>query len=408
MRFNSLGKARAFLFLAMAILITNDLGAVPPQEKILLIYTNWNGVSSTQPNYPVELEQAFYNALLTVTPAANITTLLIPNGQDGIYNELNSAGLTLSEFCQVYDLRFGDQEGNAYTLNAAAPPPDYLTYFGANSDAQLYENYLAQGGSLFIQAEHTDYRTRDVNILQLVDSVATLPINTQYPDVITSTLGAYPPDPPPGAVTINSFTGAYGFNTNDNNISAGATIYGNYVGGIPAGDYGSGQSLTNLSSATSSGNLQNCGCAGSMALAWESNALNSPYSTGKLVVSFETNAFTETELQDAASTEWIQNLYTLLSGCVHYTVAKTFVPNNLCLGSPGTFTLCATNTSTTAALTNYTFADTIPTCLTYTSSNPSPTGNSGHFYWWTIPSITAGNTACVTVQFNATSIPPCP
>jgi len=193
-------------------------------------------------------------------------------------------------------------------------------------------------------------------------------------------------------------------------------MVGLYVGAIPAGDYGSGLPLITVPGPFTYGG----GATGAEMLAWEGGALNAPYSAGKLVASFETNAWATacfpppappacTEDQSVFANEALQNVYTLLSGCLRYTVTKTFNPTSLSVGQTGQFTICATNTSTLNSISNYSISDTIATCLTYNSSTSTPTsgngnqsaGAAGTLYWWTFASIAPGASACVTVNFTA-------
>jgi uncharacterized repeat protein (TIGR01451 family) len=232
-------------------------------------------------------------------------------------------------------------------------------------------------------------------MIQFVNTVAATQIVSSIcstyicPDVNTAT---------PLTIT-NPFTANYGFNTVFNNISGATSIFGWYTGGIAAANYGSGLPLITVPS------LSYSGSSGALMEGWESSALQGKYSAGKLVASFETNAFIAPEA-NTWSIQALQNVYALLSGCQHYTVSKNFNQASLCVGQAGSFTLCGTNTSAAATLTNFSLSDTLPTCLTYTSSssNGSPTaGNAGTLYWWTFPAVAPGASVCVTVQFNVSN-----
>jgi uncharacterized repeat protein (TIGR01451 family) len=117
------------------------------------------------------------------------------------------------------------------------------------------------------------------------------------------------------------------------------------------------------------------------------------------VVNFETNAFVNV---NATSTAWIQNVYQLLSGCYKYSLTKSFVNPNLCVGDSSSFTLCFDNTGSTN-LTNVPLWDTLPACLSYVSDSQGGSSNLGQVYSWTIPAINAGASACITVNFNVAS-----
>jgi uncharacterized repeat protein (TIGR01451 family) len=377
-----------WLFLGALFLIPGfSSAAVPPAENILVIYyADTTGPCGTS-TYPQQLMQGVTTALGPV--ASSITLLQIHSGNTGIYSSLAGANLAakqayLNSFCQVYDLRFLDTCNN--TTTGINTNPDVLTYTGPNSDAVLFGGFLSVGGSLFLQAEHHDYYNRNTNLLQFVNDVATSPINQQYPSVHT---GA-------GYIIPNTaFTTTYAFNNTYHNLAgAGVTLTGNFAGGISAGNFGSGQSLTNITFDAGSG---------AMALAWQGSNLRGAYGAGKLIVSFETNAFGEGAIDHTYSNQWLQNAYAIQSGCLRYTVDKTFAASTLCVGQTSTFQLCAHNTGT-RAIANYSISDTLPTCLTYVGSSPAQTGSAGNHHWWTIANLAAGATSCISVTFTAANI----
>ena len=377
---------------------------VPPAENILIIYyadtnvqtcvTGANGDTTPPDNYPQALEAAFVTALTPL--ASSIQTLQIHNGDNGISSELASQypGKTLANWCQVYDLRFLNDCNN---ITGATIQADDVTA----ADMALYKTYLTQGGSLFLQGEHHDFYQRNNGILQMINSIAVSPV------VSTICTTSICPDVNTGNpnIDLNPFTANYGFNTIYNNLVGAAAITTVFGGGIPVADYGSGLPLITINS------LSYSGTSGGLMMGWLGpGALNAPYSAGKLIASFETNAWASPAIESASANQALQNVYAELSGCLHYTVTKTFTMPTLCVGTTSTFTICANNTSATAAIPNYSISDTIATCLTYNSSTTSiatsATGNSsagaaGTLYWWTFPSIPAGSSACVTVNFTA-------
>jgi uncharacterized repeat protein (TIGR01451 family) len=413
MRFNRL-KPQNWLFTILIVFfaIGSKAWAIP-QENILLIYyadttgqtcvSGGIGVNSVGDAYPQNLEADFATALAPPL-SASVQTLQVHNGDVGITSELTAQypGLTLANWCQVYDLRFLNDCDN---LGGTTIQVDDIT----PADMVLYRAYLAQGGSLFLQGEHHDFYQRNNNLLQLVNSVASVPVVSTVcstyicPDVNGTN---------PYFVWNNCFTTNYGFNTNDNNLSNPTSMVGLFVGAVPAGDYGSGLPLITVPGPFTYGGAS----PGAEMLAWEGGALNAPYSAGKLVASFETNAWATANfgsgiLQSTYANPALQNVYTLLSGCLHYTVTKTFNPTSLSVGQTGTFSICATNTSTLVSINNYSISDTIATCLTYNSSTSTPTsgtgnqsaGTAGTLYWWTFGTIAPGASACVTVNFTASN-----
>jgi uncharacterized repeat protein (TIGR01451 family) len=130
---------------------------------------------------------------------------------------------------------------------------------------------------------------------------------------------------------------------------------------------------------------------------------------GRMVVSFETNAFQDPQpaaTPASVAEQWIQNVYTLLSGCYKYSLNKTFLAQKtpVCVGSSSAFTLCSTNNGSTP-LTNVDLWDTIPTCLTYNSDSQGGPTVTGNVYNWVVPLINPGNTYCITVNFTVNSFP---
>jgi hypothetical protein len=372
------------LFSALARFASADLvaGAPSPGERILIIWTD-----AATGTYDTQMRDAFVAALGAIVPAPTIDQVLVSagdGGSPGFYNELlaQTGESNLNDWCQVYDLRFRDDRNNlAFT---GQNQEDVITYLGANNDTQLFTNYLNAGGSLFLQGEHHDYYIRDTNLFAFINSVANAPVTmpSNYAGVRT------------GAATGGAFPAApENFNTDFNNI-AGGSINTNFAGGIYLAMRGSGQPIgtTNMNA--------DGGFPMTTALAWLSGDLRT---NGRLVVNFESNAFTEPALKNATSDAWIQNVYDLLSGCYRYTVTKAFTPTELCVGDAGTFQICYTNLG--KALSNYDIWDTLPNCLSFSSSTPAPTSGSGQFRRWNFPTIGVGASACVTVNFTVSCYP---
>jgi uncharacterized repeat protein (TIGR01451 family) len=353
------------------------VGPPNPAESILVIYTD-----ADISGYSVTLKNAFVAALGAVVPAPTITQLDIPTGHVGIYNDLHAlAGspTDLSQWCQVWDLRFrSDKDNIAYT---GPNQEDVITFAGANNDTLLFTNYLDQNGHLFLEGEHHDFYIRDLNLFALINAVAATPLNGAqiYADYNAMNPGA-----------IGGFSAYGGFNVNWNNISAG-TINASFPGGLEVNYAGSGHAI----GANFAGAYYSAGGSCNTAYAWGTGDLNT---NGRMVVNFETNAFVAPNA-NATSNEWIQNVYQLLSGCYKYSLTKTFSPTNLCVGDSGTFALCYSNTGSTA-LTNVPLWDTLPACLTYNSDSQGGATHVGQVYSWSLPSIAAGASACITVNFT--------
>lgn len=361
------------LLFASSIFPDTITGPPTDGEAVLLIYTNTT-------EFNISLKDAFKDALSSINPPATITEVVIKSGdggKPGFYDELvaQTGKNDLSDWCQVYDLRFRDDKNNIGWTGQNQE--DVLTYIGTNTDWQLFEDYLDLGGSLFLQGEHHDYYIRDANLLMFINSVARQPIAQQYVDIHMD------------QVTINNFaTTPENFSTDFNALSAGV-VTGNFAGGINLKNIGSGRPITTLD-------------IGAMALAYLPQDLKT--SMGRLVVSFESNGFAEPDLQTATSKGWIQNVYDLLSGCYRYELTKTFIPDTITVDSTGTFTLAYQNNGD-HDMHNVTISDTIPACLQFISSNPSPSGNTGKYYWWTISTIAQNSSAAVTVKYRCISLP---
>ncbi len=361
-------------FLMWQNLFADTIPGPPPDgETVLIIYT-----STT--DFNISLKDAFKDALTSITPPATVTEVEIKLGDGsspGFYDELvaQTGESELSEWCQVYDLRFRDDKNNIGWTGQNQE--DVLTYIGNNTDWELFEDYLNIGGNLFLQGEHHDYYIRDVNLLMFINYVAQQPITQQYVDIHMD------------EVAINTFASdPENFSTDFNDLTTGF-ITGNFAGGINLSNTGSGRPVTTLD-------------IGAMALAYLPQDLKT--SMGRLIVSFESNGFAEPQLQNETSKGWIQNAYDLLSGCYRYDLTKDFTPDTIQVNSEGTFTLSYENNGVHDMF-NVTISDTIPTCLEFISSTPAPTGNTNNYYWWIIPTIPKGSSASITVNYRCISLP---
>lgn len=353
-------------------------GPPSPGESVLLLY-------SSATAYGTSLKDAFKNALLATVPAPTITEVAYSAADIGIYTQLvaQTGQSSLSNWCQVYDLRFREDKNNiAYT---GPNQNDVITFAGANNDTLLFTNYLNANGHLFLQGEHHDFYIRDQNLFAFINAVASSPVNTaasaqQYAAFNSMNTGA-----------IGSWPSFGGINANWNNLTGG-TINAGFPGGMEQSYAGSGHPIGAFF--TSQYNSTGANQANT-AYAWMSTDLTT---NGRLVVNFETNAF-QNPGASSVSDKWIQNVYQLLSGCYRYSLTKAFVPTTLCVGDPGTFTLCYNNSGSTT-LSNVPLWDTLPSCLTYNSDSQGGATNVGQVYTWVIPSIAPAASACITVNFT--------
>ena len=383
------GMALAWLLVAGLARPLAALMPVPnPPENVLIIYVN-DGA------YDTSLYNAFAAALGALTPAPTITPLPIPPGTIGIYSTLLSVTghSDLSPYCQVWDLRF--LAGNDNIAYTGPNQSDVITFTGANNDTQLFEQYLNANGHLFLQGEHHDYYIRDLNLIALVDAVATAPITEQYAEYSSMN---------PGSITGWSTTietiNNLATTVNTTNPGGGnGYINADFPGGLDVGSAGSALPI----GATFPGSIY--GGTANTAWYWPSSSLST--TGGEMVVNWETNAFCTGSLLNNTSNAWIQNVYGLLSGCYRYSLTKAFNQSPLCVGANSFFTLCYTNSGSTA-LTNVPLWDTLPACLIYGSDSLGGATVNGQVYSWTIPTVNPGTSQCVTVNFTVGPYGACP
>lgn len=390
----SLVRALRGLWLAGAIALLAALplwaaGPPSPAESVLLIY------SDATP-YGISLKDTFKNALLAVSPPAIITEVHVGSADIGIYNQLlaQTGQSSLSNWCQVYDLRFREDMNNQpYT---GPNQNDVITFTGANNDTQLFTDYLNANGHLFLQGEHHDFYIRDLNLFAFINAVATTGISpaqayagyldtTSIPTLNTVARGGFPATP-------------NAFNTSWNNL-VGGTINVGFPGGLEIAYAGSGHPIgAFFTSSFYSTGANQCNSA----YAWMSSDLKT---NGRLVVSFESNAYQQPQPGSSPASvavSWIQNVYQLLSGCYRYSLSKAFNPTQLCVNDSGSFTLCYSNEGSTT-LTNVPLWDTMPPCLSYTGASQAPNAVNGSVYSWVIPSLAPAASACITVNFTVSS-----
>lgn len=394
-------KARIIL-LALTFLCLNvkaiiaDAGnntAPNPGERVLIMYVG-NGAAPCS-TYSTQMMQAWTTALGSIAPPPVVDLLQIPCGdRDGFYDQLNASyGVTnLSGWCEVYDLRFLDLRNNL-TFDGVIWE-DTLTYVGANNDAQLFTDFLNQGGHLYLQGEHHDYYARDTNMIGFINTVASTPMSQTRANVFS------------GDQVINTYNNTpENFSTDFNTLSG--NINGRFVGSITKTRLGSGRALVEIND--TGGYVDPAyGVAGGQSAVWIGWLPSDLNTNGRMVVGFETNGYTEAVLQTTASTNTLKNIYDFLSACWNYTITKTFIPTTLCVGDTGRFTLCYNNTGNSVP--SVTIWDTVPSQLTVSTVSPAATGGpqavaGGNLYWWTLAPLAAGASGCITVNFTVNSMP---
>lgn len=340
--------------------------APSPGDAVLFIYVNrtWN----------VDFVNAM-KAALNAMPAAVrpvITDLVVADGDnDGIWDDLQLAGLSLDDFCQVWDLRFIEAPSTGTCGQIRA---DTITSGCATCDRELFLAFLRNGGHLYVQGENEGFCARNETVIQFVTDATGAPIG--YPSVVvgTKTWTSFDNSPP------DNFATNY-----DTLVSLGT----NYAGQVPLGQIGNGKALTTDGSST-------------LDILWDGPNLVS--GNGKLFVNFDSNSFAELLTGHAAYT---RNVYTTLSTCFNFTLVKSAPGGELCVGDPLAFTLCYQNTGS-RALPSARVWDTLATCFGFVSANPPPSGVSGNVYTWDLGNVNPGASACITVNVTVDQLPPCP
>src|SRR5258708_3352806 len=110
----------------------------PPPQNVLLV-TSGGGSNAIYEDLPAALQCI----------GATVTIITI-SGTCGLQNALTAAGLTLSQFDQVWDVRWPGDTCDA--VNGPATTP--------GTDQYLYAQYLANRGSLFFLYEYAGFNTR--------------------------------------------------------------------------------------------------------------------------------------------------------------------------------------------------------------------------------------------------------
>lgn len=340
--------------------------APSPGDSILFIYVNrtWN----------IDAVNAM-KAALNAMPAAvrpTVTDLIIDEADaDGIFDDLQAAGLSLNSFCQVWDLRFIEAPSIG---TCGLTRADTITSGCPTCDRELFLSFLQNGGHLYVQGENEGFCARNETVVQFITDATGSPIG--YPSVAV------------GPKTWTSFDNSPpdNFATNFDTLTSLAT---NYPGQVPLGQIGAGKPLTADGSNT-------------LDLLWDGPNLVS--GNGKLFVNFDSNSFAENL---AGNDSYVRNVYTTLSTCFNFQITKTGPPGPLCTGAPVTFTLCYWNTGS-RTLPSAMLWDTLPTCFQFNGSTPPPTQVLGNLYSWTLGDVNPGASSCITINAAVNQLPPCP
>lgn len=339
-----------------------------PGDKVLIIYTddscdggNTGFAASMVANLQAALAALPGGAAPTVTTEQ---TTCSATSTVGIQSNLPAGGL--SQFCEVYDLRFISYPG--YQSCSAGGDSSMITSSGANNDTQLYLGYLAQGGHLILMGDNSGFCNRDSSLVSFVAAATGCNLGWNINDVISNSSYNW--------TTFNSpLQGAY--NT--------LTTYGsNYPGYIASGG------ICNATALTTSG-------SDVLDMLWTGNQLTTD--SGQLELNMDTGGLAGAM---AGYQAYWQNVYALNATCYNFTVTKTVSPATVCVGQSVTFSVCLQNTGS-QALTNPQITDVIPSCMGYVSSTPGGSASGNNFSYTYSGTLAAGQSACVSIVATANS-----
>lgn len=105
----------------------------------------------------------------------------------------------------------------------------------------------------------------------------------------------------------------------------------------------------------------------------------------------------------------IQNMYVLLSRSREVELEKEFIPSSGIVGDDGSFFITIRNTGT-VSINDYTLIDTVSNCLEIKNSTPNWSNKSENILTWdenSIGTIEPGDSVRVQVNFVAKQVPPC-
>jgi hypothetical protein len=123
----------------------------------------------------------------------SVTYLAVNATANGFTDDLATAGLSLSAFDQVWDLRFWNTAAPAGTTAKDTMTAADMTALGA---------YLAGGGSLYLQGENEDFHSRDDGLVTFLNTYVNNGATIPYPGVC-STCGSFAIDLTNSAIAEN-------------------------------------------------------------------------------------------------------------------------------------------------------------------------------------------------------------
>jgi uncharacterized repeat protein (TIGR01451 family) len=371
-------RIKSILVVMAAILfLLNPLktwaGLPAPPDTILIVTTSdaCDGAPGYEANMVTNLEAALAALGASAPTVKTIQTACNTTGEVGIQSALTGAGYTLSEFCEVFDLRFLSNPGVQSCTSSG--DSSMITNTGANNDTQLYLAYLAQGGHLVLDADNAGFCNRDASVVSFVAAATGCNLGWNVGDTISN----------------NAYTGPFTFNAPLQGAYNTLTAYeGDYPGYITAGNTCGATSLT-----TSGSDVFD--------MLWTGGQLTS--GAGSLELNMDTNGLEEGLTGYQA---YWQNVYAMNGTCYNFTMTKTVNPPTVCVGQSVTFTVCLKNTGT-QNMTNPQITDVIPSCMSYVSSNPGGSAVGNNFSYTYVGTLATNQQACVNIvaQANNTNCP---
>ncbi len=352
---------------------TSVWAALPaPPDQILVITTD--DTCDGAPGYEAAMVTNFQTAMSALGASAptvtTIQTACNATGQVGINAALTAAGKTLSQFCEVFDLRFLSNPG-VQSCTAAGDSSMITT-----NDTTLYLNYLAQGGHLVIVGDNAGFCNRDASIVSFVAAATGCNLGWNVMDTISN----------------NSYTGPFTFSAPLQGAYNTLTTYGgDYPGYIAAGSTCGATSLL-----TSGSDVFD--------MLWNSGQLTT--GAGTLQLNMDTNALYQGNTLTTGYAAYWQNVYAMNGTCYNFTMTKTVNPPTVCVGQSVTFTVCLKNTGT-QNMANPKITDVIPSCMSYVSSTPGGSAVGNNFSYTYAGTLSTNQSACVSIvaQANNTNCP---
>jgi uncharacterized repeat protein (TIGR01451 family) len=299
-----------------------------------------------------------------------------------LFKKLYDDGNPLSYWSQVYDLRFVDEYSEDRNRTTAATITD--------KDMAFFKEHLKTGGTLFIQDEYNGFRNRNYGVGQVITNF-TSDVNYNYLRVVSGN-SIYP----------STFDGSLeNFDRDFNNLSELVSSYSmrwEYAGGIPDNLF---DGIVNGYKLVKNGSTI-------VIAAWDTKKMNPEIGNGRLIVSYDINAWSDYEKGKISRTTFalIQNIYDLMDGSKQYTVSKRFEPDEIGIGVVGECVITVNNNGN-YLIENIVVEDPLNPCLEFISSTPQHTTKNGNTLIWNLGDIGGRNKKEIRFQYRITDLERC-